>query len=355
MTDPSRASGGYIRPMTRSDAVDTSPRVRTSGPAVLVTGATGFVGGRLVAALASRDRRVRALTRRSTGFETLEASGAEVVRGDLSDPASRVRAPEGVSLVFHAAARVSDWGPREAFLAANVEGTRNLVAACRVAGVARLVHLSSLTVLGLPRDGRLVDEQTPPARPAPGDFYTESKLEGETLVREAHGIGGLETTVLRPGAIWGPGDPNVVPRIVRLLRRGAMPYVGGGRNLVGLVHVENLVRGLLLAGSVPAAAGEVFHLTDGEEITAREAIDGIADALGVPRPRLSIPFPVVLAVAALVEGTARAARLRRPPSLTRYGARFVACHARYDLAKARHSLGYEPAVSFSEGVAELFR
>ena len=341
--------------MDEADPSAGAADVSSDGPVVLVTGATGFVGSRLVSALADRGHRVRALTRRATGLEALERPGVEVVRGDLGDPTALVRAAEGTRLVFHAAARVSDWGPREAFLAANVEGTRNLVAACRVAGVARLVHLSSLTVLGLPRDGRLVDEQTPPARPARGDFYTESKLEGETLVREAHGIGGLETTVLRPGAIWGPGDPNVVPRIVRLLRRGAMPYVGGGRNLVGLVHVENLVRGLLLAGSVPAAAGEVFHLTDGEEITAREAIDGIADALGVPRPRLSLPFPVVLAVAALVEGTARALRLRRPPSLTRYGARFVACHARYDLAKARRDLGWEPVVSFREGVAELFR
>lgn len=324
-------------------------------PLVLVTGATGFVGGRLAGALAAEGCRVRALTRRATGFEALAASGVEVVRGDLADPTSLVRAAEGASLVFHAAGRVSDWGPRQAFLAANVEGTRNLVGACREAGVARLVHLSSLTVLGLPRDGRVVSEETPPARPARGDFYTESKLEGERLVREAHGIGGLETTVVRPGAIWGPGDPNVVPRIVRLLRRGAMPYVGGGRNLVGLVHVENLVRGLLLAGSLPAAAGEVFHLTDGEEITAREAIDGIADALAVARPRLSLPFPVVLAVAALVEGTARALRIHRPPPLTRYGARFVACHARYDLSRARRELGYAPAVSFREGVAELFR
>lgn len=341
--------------MDETDPSSGGAGASSGGPVVLVTGATGFVGGRLVSALAERGHRVRALTRRTIGLETLRASGVEIVRGDLADPASLVRAAEGVGLVFHAAGRVSDWGPREAFLAANVEGTRNLVAACREAGVARLVHLGSLTVLGLPRDGRVVDERTPPEPPARGDFYTESKLEGERIVREAHGIGGLETTVVRPGAIWGPGDPNVVPRIVRLLRRGAMPYVGGGRNLVGLVHVDNLVRGLLLAGETEAAAGEIFHLTDDEEITAREAIDGIADALGVPRPRLSIPFPVVLAVAALVEGTARAARLRRPPPLTRYGARFVACHARYDLAKARRELGYAPAVSFREGAAELFR
>jgi len=324
-------------------------------PLALVTGATGFVGGRLAAALVERGCRVRALTRRSTGLEALERLGVELFRGDLADPASLVRAAAGASVVFHAAARVSDWGPREAFLAANVEGTRNVVAACRRTGVARLVHLGSLTVLGLPRDGRVVSEATPPERPAPGDFYSESKLAAERIVREAHGADGLETTVVRPGAIWGPGDPNVVPRIVRLLRRGAMPYVGGGRNLLGLTHVENLVSGLLLAAGSGTAAGELYHVTDGEEITAREAVDALADALGVARPRISLPYPVVLGAAALVEGTARALRLRRPPPLTRYGVRFVSCHARYDVGKARRELGYAPRVTFPDGVAALFR
>lgn len=327
---------------------------KRTGSVVLVTGATGFVGTRLAAALAARGHRVRVLTRRDAGLERLERLGTEVVRGDLGDRLSLGRAAEGAAVVFHAAGRVSDWGPREAFFAANVDGTRNLVAACREAGVPRLVHLSSLTVLGLPRDGRLVTEETPPARPARGDFYTESKLAGERIAREAHGEGGLATTVVRPGAIWGPGDPNVVPRIVRLLSRGAMPYVGGGRNLVGLVHVENLVRGLLLAAETPAAAGGLYHLTDGEQVTAREAIDAIADALHLARPRLSLPFPVVLGAAALVEGASRALRLRRPPPLTRYGARFVACDARYDLSRARRDLGYEPVVSFREGVTSLF-
>jgi nucleoside-diphosphate-sugar epimerase len=323
-------------------------------PAALVTGATGFAGGRLVAELVSRGYRVRALSRRDSGLEPLERLGVEVARGDLADVPSLVRAAEGVSIVFHAAGRVSDWGPREAFLRANAEGTRNVVAACREAGVARLVHLGSLTVLGLPRDGRVVSEETPTARPARGDFYTESKLAAEQTVREAHGRNGLSTTVVRPGAIWGPGDPNVVPRIVRLLRRGAMPYVGGGRNLLGLSHVENLVRGLVLAAEAEAAAGGLYHVTDGEEITAREALDAIADALGVARPRFSLPFGAVLGAAALVELVAWALRRKSPPPLSRYGVRFVSCHARYDVGKARRELGYEPVLSFREGVSRLF-
>ncbi|MBK9966662.1 MAG: NAD-dependent epimerase/dehydratase family protein [Holophagales bacterium] len=324
-------------------------------PAVLVTGATGFVGGRLAAALVSRGYRVRALSRRTSGLDDLERLGVEVVRGDLADSASLVRAASGVPFVFHAAGRVSDWGPREAFLLANAKGTANVVAACQEAGVGLLVHLSSLTVLGLPRDGRVLSESTPTAVPASGDYYTESKLAGEEIVRNANGVRGLATTVVRPGAIWGPGDPNVVPRIVRLLRRGAMPYIDGGRNLLGLSYVDNLVLGLVLAAETAAAAGQLYHVTDGEEITAHEAIDAIADALGVDRPRVSLPRWAVLGAAAFVEGAAWALRLRRPPPLTRYGVRFVSCHARYDTGKARRELGYEPAVGFREGVGRLFR
>ena len=332
--------------MTEEDAVR---------PLALVTGATGFLGGNLAAALLKRGYRVRALSRRTEGLEALARLGAEPIRGDLADRASLARATSGVPLVFHAAGRVSDWGRREEFLRANVEGTRNLLDACREAGVSRFVHVGSLTVLGLPRDGRRVDEETPVPEPPGWDFYTESKLAGERAVREAHGRGGLSTTVVRPGAIWGRGDPNVIPRIVRLLRRGAMPHVDGGRNLLGLSHVENLALGLVLAAETPAAAGQLYHLTDGEEITAREAVDALADALSLPRPRFSLPSWAVLAAAAAVEATARSVRLKRPPPMTRYGVRFVSCHARYDLGKARRELGYVPAVTFREGVSRLFR
>ncbi len=324
-------------------------------PLALVTGATGFLGGHLAAELVRRGWKVRALSRRTEGLDALARLGVEIVRGDLADRSSLVRAASGVPLVFHAAGRVSDWGRREEFLRANLEGTRNLLAACQEAGVSRFVHVGSLTVLGLPRDGGRVDEETPVPEPPRWDFYTESKLGGERAVREAHGRGGLATTVVRPGAIWGPGDPNVIPRIVRLLRRGAMPHVDGGRNLLGLSHVENLVAGLVLAAGTPAAAGQLYHVTDGEEITAREAVEALADALGVPRPRLSLPRWAVLAAAATVEVTARALRLNRPPPMTRYGVRFVSCHARYDLGKARRELGYVPAVTFREGVSRLFR
>jgi len=323
------------------------------GTTALVTGATGFVGSRVVRVLARHGVRVRVLSRRPDTARRLAPPGVEVVAGDLADPASLRAAVTARELVIHAAARVSDWGPRSAFWDSNVEGVANLLDACREAGVRRLVHLSSLTVLGLPRDGRVVDECSPVATPAPGDHYSASKLAGERLVQEAHGSAGLETTVVRPGAIWGPGDPNVLPRVLALLRRGTMPVIDRGDNVLGLSHVDNLAPGIVLAAGAPAAAGRLYHLTDGEEVTALQALTMLAAALRVPPPRRSVPYGAIYAVAALVEGLARLFRRSSAPPLSRYGVRFVACHCRYDISRARRELGYAPRITFVDGVRGL--
>ncbi len=320
---------------------------------VLVTGVTGFVGRRLARALVARGCLVRGLTRRDTGVGDLVSDGIEVVRGDLADPAALGRACDGRRLVFHAAGRVSDWGPREGFVRVNVEGTARLLEACARADVERFVHLSSLTVLGLPHDARAIDETAPYATPLAGDHYTATKIAGEQLVRAASAEGRLATTVIRPGAIWGLGDRLIVPRIVRLMRRGLMPVIGGGRNVLGLSHIDNLVDGIILAGRTPRAAGQIYHLTDGEEVTAAEALAHVAGAYGLKPPRVHVPYWAVYSLAAALEGAARATGRAQAPAITRYAVRLVACDCRYDIAKARGQLGYQPQVSFRAGVREL--
>jgi nucleoside-diphosphate-sugar epimerase len=320
---------------------------------VLVTGATGFLGGHLAAALSARGFAVRALVRESSDLRRLDALGVEVARGDVTDPASLARAAAGQRVVFHAAAKVSDWAPRAEFQRVNVGGTQAVLTACRSAGVQRLVHVSSLTVLGLPRDSARVDEQSPTARGGL-DPYTATKLEAEERVRAAHGQGDLETTVVRPGVIWGPGDVTILPRLVALLQRGRMPWIDHGRNVLGLSHVANLSLGLIQAATAPAAAGQVYHLTDGEEITAREAIEQLAATVGTAPPRVSLPFPAVYALAAALELAARLTRRERPPAMTRYGVRLVACDCRYEITKAARELGYVPVISFRDGIGGLF-
>lgn len=324
----------------------------TEGTPVLVTGASGFLGGHLAGFLKRRGYRVRALVRPTSRIEALQALGIELVYGDLADRASLLAAMVGQRHVFNSAAKVSDWGPREAFLTVNRDGAQHVVEAAAEAGVERVVHFSSLTVLGLPRAGQTIDEDSPYA-PGPLDKYTESKLEGEKRVRDAHGKRGLATVVVRPGAIWGPGDPHILPRILDLMRRGRMVYVGGGSNHVALSHVENLSLGLALAAEAPAAAGQVFHVLDGEDLTSREVLDGLAAGLGLPKPKRSVPFGLVYGAAAAMELGARLRGRQEPPPLTRYGVRLVASDCRYDRSKSARTLGYSPLLTFAQGVAGL--
>lgn len=323
------------------------------GPtSALVSGATGFLGGHLLAKLHEKGFQVRALARQTSDIAGLVHSGVDISEGDISDLQSLQRAMAGQQLVFHSAGKVSDWGSRQEFWQANVQGTANVINACREAGVKRLIHVSSLTVLGLPRSGTRVDEKTPCADSL-RDFYTSSKIAGEKLVRAAHGRGGLETVVVRPGVIWGPGDTTILPRLAALLGRGRLVFVGRAANHLGLSHLENLSQGLILAALTPAAAGQVYHMTDGEEVTARAAFCALADALGVAPPRFALPFPVVYFLAALLELIARLKNTSAPPALSRYGVRLVACDCRYDISKAQNELGYRPSVTFRQGIATL--
>jgi 2-alkyl-3-oxoalkanoate reductase len=318
---------------------------------VLVTGATGFLGSRLAAVLAERGFRVRAMIRPSSDLSRLAGVHLELAVADLASRQALAAAVAGQRLVFNCAARVSDWGARAEFFRVNVEGTRNLVEACLEEKVERLVHVSSLSVLGLPRDGCMVDETTPTAD-RPEHVYMETKLAAERVV--LNGIRrGLSVSIIRPGVIWGSGEMNLLPRIERLLRARLFPLIDGGKNRVALSHIANVVDGMIRAALCPKAAGEIYHLTDGEEITAYQVFHGLARAFGLPPPRLRLPFRSLLTLGAISEGLASALGYTKGPALTRYAVRVLACDCRYDISKARRHLGYAPSVSFEAGVEDL--
>lgn len=326
--------------------------VLVTGVSALVSGATGFLGGRLVNHLQRAGYRVRILTRDNSDLTALSGGEFEIVKGDLDDEESLRHAVDGVNVVFHTAGKVTDWAPRKEFFRVNTYGTERLINACLQASVRRLVHVSSLTVLGLPRDGAPVNEETPPAE-APRDPYSASKLAAEQRIRTACVHRGLDAVIVRPGVIWGPGEITIVPRIAGLLKKGRMVYIGRADNILALSHVDNLCTALLLAAAAPAASGQIYHITDGEEITARQAIDTLASAMNVPKPSLSLPFPILYGAAAFMEWTAKRMGSQKPPMLSRYGVRLIACDSRYDIDKARRELGYTPVKRFYAGIEEL--
>jgi 2-alkyl-3-oxoalkanoate reductase len=320
---------------------------------ILVTGASGFVGGELTRSLVEQGRTVRALVRPTSDVARLRDLGVELAVGALEDGESLRRAADGCELVFHNAAAVSDWGPAEGFRRVNVDGTVALIEACRAAGVTRLVHTSSLTVLGIPRDGRRVDEETPTLQ-RPRGAYTATKIEAELRVREANGAG-LETVVVRPGGIWGPRDPTLLPRFVELAERGRLFWIGRGDGALGLSHVAHVVDVLMRAGATPAAAGGLFHVADGERVTSRQLFEALAEGLGLPAPRRGVPVAALELWAGLAEATARLLRSPRPPVISRYAVALLACDVEYPIERARQVLGFEPWISVARGVEELSR
>jgi nucleoside-diphosphate-sugar epimerase len=317
-----------------------------SGGMVLVTGGTGFVGRHLVAALLREGVAVRVLGRDFRGMADPRSAGAERRLVDLRDRRGVIAACEGVETVFHVGALSAPWGARADFAAINVAGTESVIAGCRRHGVRRLVYVSSPSVIF---DGRDHIEATE-AMPYPRRFtsvYSLTKKLGEDRVNAA-ARAGLETVILRPKAIFGPGDRALLPRLVAAAERGRLPQIGDGHNLVDLTYVENVVHALLLARAASAAVGHTYTITNGEHVPLWEAIRAVLRRLGLSDSLRAVPLGAVLAAAGLME--LRAAVMGREPLLTRYSAAILARTQTYDIRAARRELGYAPVVSFAEGM-----
>lgn len=319
----------------------------------LVTGGGGFLGGALVRALVARGAQVRTLQRGD--YPALAALGVQSVRGDLADPAAVASAVTGCELVFHVAAKAGIAGPSAAYRRANVLGTANVLAACRRHGVGRLVYTSTPSVVHAGHDLAGVDETVPyPARyDSP---YPRTKAAAERLVLAASGPD-LATVALRPHLVWGPGDRQLVARIIARARRGRLRFVAGGRAVVDSTYVENAVAAHLLAAERlrPGApcAGRAYFIAQGEPRPIRELVNGILAAAGLPPERRSVPLPVAYAAGALAEAACRLTRRHGDPPMTRFLARQLATDHWFDLGAARRDLDYVPAVSLAEGLDRL--
>lgn len=312
-----------------------------------VTGATGFIGGRLVDTLVEAGHTVRVLVRNPDGARHLALPGVELVRGDLGDAASLEEGLSGAAWVFHCAGLVGDWLRPEEAQRVNVDGTRALLAAGAAAGVQRVVHLSSLAVYGLGQH-RGTDEWAPLRYGA--DAYIDSKIDAERMVRVAADRDGLPVVVVRPGFIYGPGDLRFLPKLLDALGRRQFAYVGDGSKLLNLSYVDDVARAMCLAAGEPKAAGEAYNLTDGTATSLRDFVAGLCRALGIPAPTKKIPPPVAFAAAYGVERMARARRANPAPRLTVGRMRFLYYNQHYSGEKAQRELGYTAEFTYLEGI-----
>lgn len=318
---------------------------------VFITGASGFIGGKIAERLLREGRRVRALARRP--LPELEKLGAEIIPGDLFDSAALRHGCEGAGAIFHVAARVGVWGPRDDFYKVNVEGTRVIISACLAAGTPRLIYTSSPSVVYKGGDLRGVDETAPLCERAPSPYPT-SKAAAERLVSQANSTA-LTTVSLRPHLVWGPGDKNLIPRVLESARAGRLKVIGDGKNRVDLTHITNVVDAHLLAERAAASTigGKAYFVTNGEPVILWDWINELLRVLGHPEIKKHVSLRTACFAGGLLESFWRVLPLKGEPPMTRFVAKEMATDHWFDISLARRDLGYQPRVSMDAGTAEL--
>jgi nucleoside-diphosphate-sugar epimerase len=319
-------------------------------PKAFVTGGSGFVGGALIERLRSEGWEVRALTRSDAAARKVAERGAQAVPGDLGDAAALSEGARGCEIGFHAAAKVGDWGDPADFARVNVRGTENVIAACRAAGLRRLVHVGTEAALMAGDPLVNVDEDSP-LRPDSPALYSASKAKAEARVRTANG-NGLQTVVVRPRFVWGRGDTTLLPALVQMVRVGRFRWIGGGRHLTDTTHIDNTVEGLWLAAT-KAPAGGVYFVTDGDPVVFREFITAMLATQGVEIPDKSVPARVAAGAASASERLWRLLRRPGSPPLTRFAVWVSSHECTLDAWRARTEMGYEPRTGRAEGLSEL--
>lgn len=312
---------------------------------VAVTGATGFVGARLVARLRAAGDDVRALVPAADDPGPLTSSGVSVERGDVRDPAAVRALLRDRELVYHLAGLVPGKGRAPSdYVAVNVDGTANVARAAVELGIRHLVHCSTVSVHGVPV-ATPADEDAPLR---PSNVYGVTKLLGERVVQRIAGDAGLSVTIARPTALYGPGDVRGV-RLFRDVARRRLVMFGRGRPRCQLAHVDDVATGLMLCGARQPSPGECFIIGGNERPTVAELLALIATACGVRLRALRLPSAPITLASRVARGL-RDPRTAVPGFLHRCD--FFIAERTYAIDRARRDLGFEPRIGLREGIRE---
>ena len=315
-----------------------------------VTGGSGFLGRNVIEVLRARGDTVQALARSDGAAAAVARLGANAVRGDLGDVSAMAHGLAGCDVVFHCAADTAQFGDRAKVEAVNVGGTVNVLTAARQAGVGRFVHVSTETVLlGGPPIVRADETWPRPKRPLGLYALTKGLAEERVLAANAPE---LATMIVRPRFIWGPNDTSLLPVLIDAVKAGSFRWIGGGRHLTSSCHVRNAVHGMILAAE-RGRGGEIYFLTDGEDVELRGLISALLEASGVTPPERDVPFWIARAAAWTAELAWRLLGRAGEPPVTRSAVRLIGQEVTVSDAKARRELGYAPILSRDQGLAEL--
>lgn len=326
---------------------------------ILVTGGTGFLGKNLALRLKALEYDVTVLGRNRIIGQKLESKELQFLPIDLKDSSAIIEACKGKDYVFHCGGLLSPWGKYQDFYNANVLGTRNIIQGCQTHKVKRLIHVSSSSVYFDFCHRLNISENTPfPSKPA--NAYAKTKQLAEKEINAAYRLG-LPAIAIRPRAIFGPGDTNLLPRMLRasvavggLNKHASIPLINEGKAFVDVTYIDNVVDALLLCQNAPDnLLGRTFNITNGEPIYVATFFKMLFNKLEYPFKIRHIPYNLAYWIAAAMELASLTIFLGREPLITRFTVELLAKNQTLDITAAREELGYQPRISVEQGL-EIF-
>ena len=313
---------------------------------VLITGATGFLGGYLVREFALHGCDVIAFGRNAEiGGQLRDCT---FVRGDFTVYEDISRAAKGADVVVHAGALCNVWGRWQDFYDTNVLGTKRVLDACREHGVPKFVFVSSCSVYSSTHD-RINISETDMDAGNHLNFYIKTKIMAEELIQSYCAKHEISYSIIRPHGIFGVGDTSIMPRLIKANQKIGIPLFCRGQNLIDIVCVENVAYSLWLCAN--SEKNGIYNITNGEVYAYRQMVDELFAAMGVKPRYVPIKFSIAYALAGVLEGIYKALRCKSEPIVTRYTLTTIGVSQTLDISRARQELGYQPKLTLREGFA----
>ncbi len=313
-----------------------------------VTGATGFLGGRLVEILLERGESVIALGRNLDELKRLEALGASIVRAELTDRKALSETIPVNSIIIHCAALSTPWGREVDYYKSNVLGTQIISSVALEKSVQRFIHISTPSIYVDQISKELIEESDPLPRTMI-NLYAKTKLQAEIVIDQQVDVG-LPAIILRPQGIFGPKDTAILPRLIRVAKKGFIPVMND-QVKIDLTYVDNVVEAILCAiDAQDECIGEKYNITNDEPINQLITLETILNQLGYPVKRKIIPTQRALKIASALEWAYRTLPLKGEPLLTRYSVCTLAFTRTLSVEKAKRELGYGPVYTMQEGL-----
>lgn len=311
---------------------------------VAVTGGTGTLGKNLIPKLKDKGYRIRCLVREGSDRSFLSKYSDKLVTGDLTKPETLVPFISGITRCFHLAAQVSDVRSNKIFDAVNVEGTKNICnTILRVNPMCKLIYASSISVLNVDKDN-----------PKKSTKYAISKFKAEQIVWDCMKHKNLIATIIYVGLIYDPHDLRLVPSIIKYLKSGRLFYIKGGETLAPLIYVDDLCNLFIKVSEEDCTNGNSYISVKGLDIGMRDFINMLADRVGCPHPRYTLPKKSLMAMAVFLEEIFDIIKIKRKPPLTRRIVDLLSLRWTLDNSKAWEDIGWKPEIEINQGLDRTF-